>query len=371
MRRRPSQRWRVGYLFIALTVVVMLSLPLLNQSIAPTLLLKTTGPTTRPTTRPTVQPTTIATTLSPTQLSPKTPIYYTLDFPVGRFCNQLLALSTAMERVKKIPQAVLVLGDAWSYLRNLLDIETMAKWMGGSHKLVFKDRHGYNAGYVVTSSWWDRACAERVVRDSIVSGLVPWPEIQTLAQNKIAALKQRGANSTLAVHVRSFEGECNQRTQDPAKYGSFCHIDATQLNGKLNQCLFQPKAAAFLQELRNEFPTVDLSSSAAIGLFLSSDGLSPFVDAEFAQAFPNVERASAGVETAMLVDMWTSSLADVYVANTMSSCESIVAQWRAKHGKPNTQYPRACFDGYSAPPDLVARCGPGATWDDYNNKKQV
>lgn len=329
---------------------------------APTLYPATLAPTT-------AAPTTAApTTFRPT---PTTPLYYTLDFPIGRFCNQLLALSTAMERVKKIPRAVLVLGDAWSYLRNLLDVEVIAEWMGGSHKLVFKDRNGYTSGYVVTSSWWDRVCAERVGRDSIVSGMVPWPAIQTAARNKIAALRQRGANATLAVHVRTFEGECDERTRDPNKYGSFCHVNATQLNGKLNQCQFRPKSAEFLERLREEFPTVELSSSAAIGLFLSTDGLSPFVDAEFAQAFPNLERASPGVEAAMLTDMWTSSLADVYVGNTMSSCESIVAQWRAKHGRPHTQYPRACFDGYSAPASLGARCGPGATWDDYTSKQQV
>jgi hypothetical protein len=68
----------------------------------------------------------------------------------------------------------------------------------------------------------------------------------------------------------------------------------------------------------------------------------------------------------MLADMWTSSLADFYVANTMSSCEGIVAQWRIFHGKPHTVYPRSCFDGFSEKPDEEEpMCGPQAKWDDY------
>jgi len=99
-----------------------------------------------------------------------------------------------------------------------------------------------------------------------------------------------------------------------------------------------------------EWPEHDFAGNAA-AIYLMTDRERPDIDATFFRASLPAPFAFARHDNAsVFTDLWAAALADFYVANPISSCEGIVAQWRASlHGGNVRQFPRLCFDPFATP----------------------
>ena len=291
------------------------------------------------------------------------PVYLTLEEPNGRFCNQLLTFSTAIERVKRRRETVLLIWGEWSRIYDLFDANKLDAWLGGPGRI--RKSNGRSGKAKSTSAWWDRACAERVSRESIRKAMRPSSTFQQMAESRIRNLHEQGAKQILAVHRRALEGTCQERTNNADKYGVHCHRTSSKYQGTLNQCNYMSNDE-FFSALKGSWSNF---RKEEMGLFLSSDGRIPVEDSMFRAPFKYSESTDgSSAPSSMLVDMWTSVLADFYVANTMSSCEGIVAQWRREIKGENVHpvYPPSCFGPYNTVSlKDEPLCGPGAKWDDY------
>jgi len=100
----------------------------------------------------------------------------------------------------------------------------------------------------------------------------------------------------------------------------------------------------------NEWPEHDFAASTA-AIYLMTDRERPDVDATFFRPSLPAPFAFARHDNAsVFTDLWAAALADFYVANPISSCEGIVAQWRASlHGGKVGQFPRQCYEPYAKP----------------------
>jgi len=129
------------------------------------------------------------------------------------------------------------------------------------------------------------------------------------------------------------------------------HVDDARIQSwASDMCPFS--SASLLRLLDTSVP---FKTSA---IYLSTDQQKPAADKDIVNALAKRGIAvQLGAADDILQDIWASVESDFHFGNPSSSCDGLIAQWRAHAGKPAaTMYPAECFSGYfGASPDVIAQ----------------
>jgi len=277
-------------------------------------------------------------------------------------CNKLLQIFGYYTFVKfRDPNATLVVsGGSTAVFKRMLDMSLLDAYTKST--LVFTDEKLDDDVAVNVNSLW---CTFRPSLDVVKYGVRPAKALRDQGEAVIAELRSRGALRVVSVHGRTFEAEGCAGHAGPANH--ICHTSNRRFRMENALCDFdRVNATRAAAEAWPRAPIAD----ARTGFYLSHDSFAPkpgmnFTELRNYSAMRSTYDCRACLqsarETPMLADMWTSAQADFYLANPASSCEPIVAQWRAAlrgPGRPLHQYPADCYSGFEQPqePSMQRMC---------------
>jgi hypothetical protein len=268
----------------------------------------------------------------------------TLGIEAGEFCNRLLAVAVGISLAKSSNSTFVLWGGWKTQTVHELDLELLQAYAGDSIALE-GDAQPMDAMVLHEDAQQEIWCGSKVSLDVIRFGMRPRAEARELAERALFSLRRHAqVNMTMAVHGRNQRNICRKRTN---KFPDFCHESSLYDNEKrkFDICDYR-MSKSLASAVTAEWPEHRLQG---LGVFLMTDRERPDMDATYlASGLPSPFAHAVHENFSMVADLWAAANADYYLANPISSCEGVVAQWRAElHGPDRVrQFPRTCFEPY-------------------------
>jgi len=277
----------------------------------------------------------------------------------GGMCNRLLELAYIYTYATELNAHIVIHSRLANRLRADFDIERMQQQTNGAFIFDFSGRIPPAASFIQSRSDYPPVhCASRLSLDFFASVLRPNRNHASQAERQVAELRARGAQSVVSVHARGFERQGCRGTLN--KFGPVCHARSRMNGGNDTVDVLCDTALKTVRVLAaREWPHVRDWSRA--GFYVSTDNQESHAaaDASYFAGRDAPVAAKSTKNTSMVTDMWTSALADFYLAQPTSTCEPIIAQWRLAANPAatrGTMYPKDCFDNFALPEEPVLSC---------------
>jgi hypothetical protein len=231
-------------------------------------------------------------------------------------CIRLLQLASALHHVQ-VENSTLILWGEWiTYVIASLDFPLLEH----HHDVRIEDVPREDVEFIFPSSNTD----DGKEREDVIQHLLPRSDDRREAEEILRA--DYMIRPLIGVHLHPCDAE-----------KTYCHASSISYRGG---CRVPQLDAIFLDTIHREWP--ELVPPYSFYVTATSGLSSPF----FYPLFDEITRFQTIQGTGKrFVDMWVNTLADYYVANPTSVCDSIVAQWRAgrRQRQHHSIYPRDCF----------------------------
>jgi hypothetical protein len=264
----------------------------------------------------------------------------------GEFCNRLLAIAVGLSLAKSTNSTLVLWGGWKTTVNDALDVERLVAFAGDS--VALEDAQPADAIVLHEDAQEQTWCGSKASLTAVRTWMRPHLAARLQAEQALQRLKQSGkVRTTMAVHGRNQRNLCRMRTN---KFPDFCHESSAYDNENRTYDICDYRMSpALARAVSSEWPDANFSD---VGVYLMTDSERPDYDATFLRpALPAPFVLALQQNVSMIADMWAAANADYYLANPISSCEGVVAQWRAElHGDHRVrQYPRRCFEPYAQP----------------------
>ena len=130
---------------------------------------------------------------------------------------------------------------------------------------------------------------------------------------------------------------------------SKCHVDAHGIDHKIIQQWSEDICPYTESSISRIFDSSEIIESSPTSVYLATDQEKSEVDKRIISRL--IKRdivVHVGAANDIMQDIWASVESDFHFGNPSSSCDGLVAQWRALAHKPSrTMFPRLCYEGTS------------------------
>ena len=284
----------------------------------------------------------------------------------GQFCNSILSTLDAIAFAKTLGYTVLIGNRKVKSYFEKIDLDLLQRVSGV--EIIFTDKDPIPSSNVTLFNVNEKiACAYKTTQALVKHAFRPQLQEKEHAEKRLEVIKSKGSSNDVpivSIHLRRMSCDENFTVSEKSRTWfrdwSVCHQDQNPMfdvEDEASHFCREGLDEYFTQSLR-EFPQFNTSLFL---LFVSSDlgndndKVGHILDASFLD--PDKKR-KFGVEFTMITqkqdsmisDMWLSTLTDIHKGNTHSSCDSIVAMWRAElRNGSNMMIPKTCFSNYQFP----------------------
>ena len=285
---------------------------------------------------------------------------------VGQFCNVMLTSLDAVMFAQQHGYNVLITDPKVRSYFKYVDLDLLQQVSGVEILLLENDPP--NISKIDFDGRSKMHCAFKTTNDLVKRGFRPNLEEKRYAEERFSALKSKGKSSsvpTVSIHLRRMtctkEFKVLESHYNWFREWAICHESQNtkfDVLAELPHFCSEALDQRFIDSLK-EFPQFNTSSfTLFVASDIGNDGTEEInqrykiLDASF---FDLTKTRKFGVEhtiitkpgDSMISDMWLCTLTDVHKGNTHSTCDTIIAMWRAElRNGSNFMIPKACFSNY-------------------------